>query len=120
MVLSYIYIIEKAYSGKKIFCLLGKGYNELKKALKYEFNAKIKKYAYNKIINKSLSHDEFIDLLRKSESSVGCTGDQSFFEVINTNHVSLYEALSHKFCLVGQQNELCEQILRKILLTNYY
>jgi hypothetical protein len=110
-ILYYIHLIENTYPGKKTFYLLGKGCEQLKNEWKKNFDANIKNYTSNKIINKSLSHDEFMNLLRKSESPIGCTGDQSLFEVISTNHVPLYERLQHKGNLVSQHGELCEKIL---------
>jgi hypothetical protein len=46
--------------------------------------------------DKPLSNKEFNELIQKSEILVGCTGDQSFSEVINCNKIPIYEILGHK------------------------
>jgi len=109
----YVYIMFRhildnleVYNEKLIKLYLPNGwtYEEIKDIGEYTFNYTEPNLIcqYNGTIitievnDKPLSNKEFNELIQKSEIFVGCTGDQSFSEVINCNRIPIYQILNHK------------------------
>lgn len=119
-VVYFLITIDKLFKKEKEILIMGRCITQLLDIFEnynniYKFLAKI---TSNKVILvDSLQELDFLQLLAKSCSPIGCTGDNSLAQVLSCGKLPMYEVLTHKQIFMQDLNDLFNKFINNNIIT---